>query len=107
VTGAMQQPTPGDYVVATGETHSVREFAEMAFSHVGLDYRDYIKINSQLIRPAEVELLQGDATLAKRALGWKSTLSLRDLVHEMVDEDLRILGDKRVANAASERNIAK
>jgi GDPmannose 4,6-dehydratase len=95
----LQQSTPGDYVVATGETHSVREFAELAFSYVGLDYRDYLKINSQLIRPAEVELLLGDASLAKRVLGWNSSLTLKDLVHEMVEEDLKIHGDKRLASA--------
>ena len=95
----LQQPVPGDYVVATGESHSVRELAEMAFSYVGLDYSDYVTVDAGLFRPAEVDVLQGDASLARRVLGWKSELSFADLVREMVEEDLRIYRERRSAPA--------
>ena len=84
----LQQDQPSDYVVATGETHSVREFLEIAFSHVGLDYTDYVVIDPAFIRPAEVDLLLGDATKARTTLGWKPEVSFRDLVTMMVDADL-------------------
>jgi GDPmannose 4,6-dehydratase len=86
----LQQPAPADYVVATGEAHSVGEFAEAAFSHLGLDYRNYVKIDEQFFRPAEVHHLLGDATLAKQKLGWNYRISFRDLVHEMVEADMEI-----------------
>jgi GDPmannose 4,6-dehydratase len=86
----LQQSEPGDYVVCTGESHSVREFAEAAFSYVGLDYRDYVTIDDKLFRPAEVELLLGDSSLARRTLGWTYDCSFLDLIHEMVDADLAI-----------------
>jgi len=95
----LQQPVPGDYVVATGENHSVRELAEMAFSYVGLDYSDYVTVDAGLFRPAEVDVLQGDASLARRVLGWKYELSFADLVREMVEEDLRIYRERRSAPA--------
>jgi len=88
----LQQPTPDDYVVATGECHSVREFVELAFSHVGPDYTKYITTDPQLFRPAEVNLLMGDASKARRALGWRHRVTFRELVREMVDEDCRSLG---------------
>jgi GDPmannose 4,6-dehydratase len=90
----LQQPQPDDYVVATGECHSVREFVEMAFSHVGLDYTRYVTTDPQLFRPAEVNLLQGDAGKAHRVLGWTHRVKFAGLVHEMVDEDCRALGIK-------------
>ncbi len=85
----LQQPSPGDFVVATGETHSVREFADLAFSHLGLDYKNHVRIDPNLFRPAEVDSLQGDASLAKQILGWSRTVSFQELVCEMVDEDLK------------------
>ncbi len=85
----LQQDEPDDYIVATGEQHSVREFAEAAFSHVGLDYRQYVTIDPQFQRPADVETLLGDASKAKAKLGWNSSHSFQALVHEMVDADLR------------------
>ncbi len=85
----LQQPSPGDYVVATGETHSVREFADLAFSYLGLDYRTYVHIDPNLFRPAEVDSLQGDASQARRVLGWSRTVSFQELICEMVDEDLK------------------
>jgi len=87
----MQQPQPGDYVIATGETHSVREFCEVAFSYVGLDYEKYVKVDPIMYRPAEVDLLLGDAGKALRLLGWKPRRLFTDLVKEMVQTDLSAL----------------
>jgi GDPmannose 4,6-dehydratase len=91
----LQQDKPEDYVVGTGQTHSVGEFVERAFGHVGLDWRRYIVIDSQLRRPAEVDLLQADATQARRVLGWTPSLSFEDLVTMMVDADLAALRGAR------------
>jgi GDPmannose 4,6-dehydratase len=84
----LQQDEPDDYVIATGETHSVREFCEIAFAHLGLDYRDFVFEDPQFYRPAEVNLLIGDATKAREKLGWKPETSFRQLVERMVDADL-------------------
>ena len=86
----LQQPQPDDYVVATGETHSVREFCELAFGHVGLDWQEHIVTDERFMRPAEVDLLIGDASKAQRVLGWTPTTTFRDLVATMVDSDLAI-----------------
>jgi GDPmannose 4,6-dehydratase len=88
----LQQPQPDDYVIATGETHSVREFVELAFAHAGLDYCKYVVRDPDLFRPAEVNLLLGDSAKAQARLGWKSTIGFEELVREMVDEDCRALG---------------
>jgi GDPmannose 4,6-dehydratase len=96
----LQPDTPDDYVVATGETHSVREFLEEAFGHVGLDYREFVIQDPQLYRPAEVHLLQGNASKAKEKLGWTYSHSFRSLVGEMVDADLEynsVLGKRSIA----------
>ena len=87
----LQQKTPTDYVIATGETHSVREFLEIAFEHVGLNWQDYVEIDPQFFRPAEVNLLIGDARKAKRDLGWEPKVSFRELVSRMVEADLQRL----------------
>ena len=87
----LQQPVPDDYVVATGETHTVREFCEIAFAELGLDYRKYVSVDDRFFRPAEVDLLIGDATKARTVLGWKPTYAFRDLVREMVNNDLQLL----------------
>jgi len=87
----LQQDEPDDYVVATGETHSVREFVEAAFSHVGLDWHDYVEIDPRYFRPAEVEYLRGDPSKAKRQLGWEPKVSFHDLVRMMVEADLKEL----------------
>src|SRR5205823_1046471 len=84
----LQQTDPDDYVVATGETHTVREFCELAFGEVGLDYRDYVKIDERFLRPAEVDLLVGDAKKARTRLGWSPTYTFPDLVREMVLNDV-------------------
>lgn len=84
----LQQPEPDDFVIATGETHSVREFCEIAFSLVDLDYQDYVKIDERFYRPAEVELLIGDASKAREKLGWQPEYSFRETVEEMVKADL-------------------
>lgn len=88
----LQQPEADDYVVATGARHSVREFCELAFAEVGLDYRDYVNTDESLLRPAEVEFLLGDASKARKQLGWKPTYTFRTLVSEMVREDLKTAG---------------
>ncbi len=85
----LQQPTPDDYVVATGEMHSVREFCELAFAEVGLDYHDHVRVDPAFQRPAEVDQLLGDATKARAVLGWRPTCTFRQLVAEMVHSDLK------------------
>jgi GDPmannose 4,6-dehydratase len=85
----MQQSVPEDYVVATGETHSVREFCEAAFGQLGLDYRPYVTQQAQFYRPAEIHVLQGDATLARERLGWRPTIGFKELVRMMVEHDLQ------------------
>ena len=87
----LQQDIPDDYVIATGETYSVREFAEIAFAHVGLDYREHVVVNPNFFRPAEVHLLLGDASKARKRLRWEPTCKFRDLVVEMVETDLERL----------------
>src|SRR5438270_1803861 len=87
----LQQPVPDDYVVATGETHTVREFCEIAFAELGLDYRQYVKVDDRFFRPAEVDLVVGDATNARNALGWKPTYQFHDLVREMVNNDFHLV----------------
>jgi GDPmannose 4,6-dehydratase len=84
----LQQPEPDDYVIATGETHSVREFCEVAFAEANLDYREFVVPDQRFYRPAEVELLIGNASKARRVLGWEPKVTFRDLVREMVREDL-------------------
>ena len=84
----LQQDTADDYVVATGETHSVRELVETAFDCVGLDWKKYVVQDPELFRPAEVDLLVGDASKARRVLGWKPTVSFEGLVRRMVEADL-------------------
>jgi len=88
----LQQDIPDDYVVCTGKTHSVREFCEAAFGHVGLDYRDYVIQDPRFYRPAEVDLLVGDPKKAAKKMGWKPKASLEELVKMMVDADLQYLG---------------
>ncbi|MEO0299124.1 MAG: GDP-mannose 4,6-dehydratase [candidate division WOR-3 bacterium] len=87
----LQQDNPSDYVIATGETHSVREFVKLAFERVGLDYEKYVVIDKDLFRPAEVDQLVGDYSKAKKILGWEPTVTFKELVNMMVDSDLKNL----------------
>ncbi len=98
----LQQDQPDDYVLATGETHSVRELCEMAFGHVGLDWRDYVVVDPKHYRPAEVDLLVGDASKARRVLGWEPSVNFEQLVRMMVDADLQALQNQHVP--LSEKN---
>jgi GDPmannose 4,6-dehydratase len=98
----LQQEEPDDYVVATGETHSVREFLEEAFSHVGLDWRGHVEIDPKYYRPAEVDLLVGDAGRAKRKLGWEPKTTFRELVRLMVDADVAALAGGRRGEVRSD-----
>jgi GDPmannose 4,6-dehydratase len=91
----LQQPEPDDYVIATGETHSVSEFLEMAFSHMGLDWKKHVEFDPRYVRPAEVDLLIGDPSKAKKKLGWEPKTKFADLVKLMVDEDVRALKEHR------------
>jgi GDPmannose 4,6-dehydratase len=87
----LQHDLPEDFVIATGETHSVRELVEIAFSHLDLDYHDFVKLDKKYKRPAEVDLLIGDASKAKKRLGWKPTVSFKQLVEMMVDSDIQVV----------------
>ncbi|MGA2528721.1 MAG: GDP-mannose 4,6-dehydratase [Acidimicrobiales bacterium] len=86
-----QQDEPGDFVVATGETHSVRELCDVAFSRVGLSYEDYVRVDERFMRPAEVDFLVGDASKAHDKLGWRTTVEFSGLVEAMVDADIDLL----------------
>ncbi|MDZ7619306.1 MAG: GDP-mannose 4,6-dehydratase, partial [Patescibacteria group bacterium] len=94
----LQQEGPDDYVVATGQKHSVRDLVMLAFSHVGLDWQEYVEIDPTLFRPAEVNTLRGDAAKARRVLGWQPEVDFPGLVRMMVDADLarvrREIGEK-------------
>ncbi len=96
----LQQDQPDDYVIATGETHSVKEFCEEAFAYVGLDWSKYVEIDKRYYRPAEVDLLIGDASKAKRILGWEPKTRFKDLVKLMVDADLKTLEDQLAGKVA-------
>jgi len=89
----LQQAEPDDFVLATGETHSVREFAERAFAHVGLDWRKHVEVDPEYYRPTEIDCLVGDASKAKSKLGWAPQTRFRDLVKIMVEADRRMLRD--------------
>ena len=92
----LQQDEPGDYVISTGRTHSVRDFVKTAFDHVGMDYEKYVVIDPRFVRPAEVDLLIGDSSRAKKTLGWEPEVTFEGLVEMMVDADLKRLNpDKK------------
>ncbi len=90
----LQQDQPDDYVIATGQTHSVREFVEIAFERAGLDWQQHVEIDPKFFRPAEVDLLVGDASKAHAVLGWQPRTTFRELVDMMVDADLEALGER-------------
>ncbi|MGQ9896730.1 MAG: GDP-mannose 4,6-dehydratase [Acidobacteriota bacterium] len=96
----LQQATPDDYVIATGEAHSVREFLEAAFTHVELDWQDYVEIDPRYFRPTEVDHLLGDASKAQRNLGWQPRVSFQELVTRMVDHDLELARREALVRAS-------
>lgn len=87
----LQQDQPDDYVVGTGKTHSIRELCSVAFSHLGLNWEDYVVVDPALIRPAEVDLLIADPSKARQMLGWQPSVSFEELVHMIVQADLALL----------------
>jgi GDPmannose 4,6-dehydratase len=89
----LQQDQPDDFVIATGETHSVREFLEESFGYVGLDWKKYVELDPRYLRPSEVDLLIGDASKAKKKLNWEPRVKFKDLVRLMVDADIQLLKD--------------
>ena len=93
----LQQDKPDDYVVATGETHSVREFLEICFEHVGLDYKKYVEFDEKYTRPSEVDVLLGDPSKAKKVLGWEPEVSFEGLVKMMLDHDLELARREKFA----------
>lgn len=100
----LQQDEPDDFVVATGETHSVRELLELAFGHVGLRWQDHVVVDERFLRPADVAMLVGDAGKARRVLGWQPTVSFPELVAMMVESDLRaVAADLAAISAATPR----
>jgi GDPmannose 4,6-dehydratase len=99
----LQQNEPGDYVVATGETHPVRELLELAFASLDLDYRDFVEFNSKYTRPSEVEVLLGDASKARQVLGWKPQVDFRSLVKMMIESDLELARRERYVRTYCQR----
>jgi GDPmannose 4,6-dehydratase len=93
----LQQDEPGDYVVATGESQSVRELLEVAFSSVGLDYHDFVEFDTKYTRPSEVDVLEGDASKAREVLGWKPEVDFRGLVDMMIQHDLELARREKYA----------
>ena len=90
----LQQEVPDDYVIATGEIDSVREFLEEAFGYVGLEWRDFVEIDPKYYRPTEVDLLVGDASKAKRVLGWESETGFKHLVRMMLEADVEAVNQR-------------
>jgi len=97
----LQQDKPDDYVIATGETHSVREFLDVSFGHLNLDWKKYVEIDPRYFRPTEVDLLLGDASKARKALGWKPRVVFNDLVKIMVDADLQAESQRPASSSAT------
>jgi GDPmannose 4,6-dehydratase len=96
----LQQDAPDDYVVATGEAHSVREFVELAFAEAGLDWQRYVEIDPRYFRPTEVDALQGDSTKARRKLGWAPRVGFKELVKMMVACDCDLARREKVLKSA-------
>ncbi|HJT26855.1 MAG TPA: GDP-mannose 4,6-dehydratase [Pyrinomonadaceae bacterium] len=102
----LQQPEADDFVIATGETHSVRELCEIAFGEVDLDYREFVKIDERYYRPAEVDLLIGDASKAREAIGWEPTYTFAELIKEMVLSDLEALSTESDPSRAKAQSLS-
>jgi GDPmannose 4,6-dehydratase len=103
----LQQPSPDDFVVATGESHSVREFLEAAAAELGLDWTGCVQTDARYFRPTEVDYLQGDSTKARAKLGWKPSVSFRELVSMMVAHDLELARQERTLLAAGHRRSVR
>jgi GDPmannose 4,6-dehydratase len=101
----LQMQTADDYVIATGETHTVREFCERAFGRLGLDWERYVKVDERFYRPAEVDLLVGDSAKARQALNWQPRLTFGALVDEMVDADMRLLENSTAVTNFPSKNL--
>jgi len=101
----LQQDSPDDYVVGTGETHSVREFIKLAFSHVDLDWKEFIEIDPRYFRPAEVACLMADASKARRVLGWEPTVNFQELVRIMVEADIQDVRARLAGGEAAVRSF--
>jgi GDPmannose 4,6-dehydratase len=99
----LQQAQPDDYVVATGESHSVEEFVREAFARAGLDWKDHVEVDPRYLRPSEVDNLRGDATKARNVLGWKPTVTFLQLVHAMVDHDMNLAVQERLLRDAGHK----
>lgn len=97
----LQQDDPSDYVISTGETHSVREFCKIAFGHVGLDYNDHVTVSPEFFRPAEVDLLLGDSTRAQEELGWKAQVDFEGLVRMMTEADVELVAQQKAQGVTS------
>jgi len=95
----LQNDTPQDFVIASGQTHTVRDFCQVAFEHVGLAWQDYVKMDQRFIRPAEVDELTGDFTKAREVLGWEPSVGFDDLVRTMVDSDMKIVAKEEKARS--------
>ena len=95
----LNQEKAQDYVIATGETHSVKDFLQASFDSVGLNYQDYLEIDPDLYRPAEVDYLLGDASKAKKELGWTPQITFNKLVKEMVTSDIRLYSDEKLSRS--------
>jgi GDPmannose 4,6-dehydratase len=102
----LQQDKPDDYVVATGKTISVREFAELAFTHAGLDFKEFVEFDPRYLRPAEVDLLLGDPAKAKKKLGWNPATTVEELAKMMVDADLERAKRERTLRDAGHKLTA-
>jgi GDPmannose 4,6-dehydratase len=98
----LQQDKPDDYVVATGETHTVQEFLEVAFARAGLDPKKHVAFDKRYLRPAEVDLLIGDASKAKKKLGWEPKVKFKQLAEIMVDADIQLLAEERAGQRIRE-----
>jgi GDPmannose 4,6-dehydratase len=101
----LQHDEADDFVIATGETHSVREFLEVCFEHVGLNWQDYVEIDPRYFRPAEVDLLVGDASKAKEKLNWEPTTTFRALAELMVDADVKSLEEQIQGKVVVEQEV--
>ena len=100
----LQQDKPEDYVIATGESYSVREFLEECFSYLDLSWQDYVSIDQRYFRPSEVDYLQGDASRAREKLGWSPQVNFKELVKMMVEHDLNLARQEKILHDAGHRN---